>query len=537
MKEAQMAFPELFDTTKALGPASDRRVQFSAVDDLLRYMDRLGIARALVYLDEARTFHPALGNRWLLERLVDAQAACGRLFPAAVVAPDLRYDRSGLSELKAALAAGTLRALRYFVGGQWDLAFLEPVMAELMPWQPVLFLDAQAMPSYREIVGFAETFPALPMVALQGMWGAEYQLLDLLERCPNFHIDTSWMHSDETLEYVVETFGAHRILFGAGPDAFNGAAIAALAHARVSAEDRAAIAGGNLARLLGLDELPPTGITPLASPNPEKSLWNLFLRGAPLAVDIVDAHAHPTATGSWFRVEREPDAFAARARHEMARLGIDTLCQAGVRACLGDSLADHETNERLYSDGSGQFYGYVACNPFLIDDLRQRFDDYFSRDYYIGFKLLNDYWRVPVTDPRFKPVWDYANAHRLPILLHTWMGSCDDPAMLRDIASVYPEATFILGHSGGSDHGSAVALAEANPNVYLEWCGTFCSQQRWEEIVARVGAGRILYGSDFVTHNMSWELGRLLSLDLPDEQLVPILGGNMRRILARRRRG
>ena len=33
-------------------------------------------------------------------------------------------------------------------------------------------------------------------------------------------------------------------------------------------------------------------------------------------------------------------------------------------------------------------------------------------------------------------------------------------------------------------------------------------------------------------HDFNWELGRLLSLDVPDKVLIPILGGNMRRILA-----
>jgi hypothetical protein len=36
-------------------------------------------------------------------------------------------------------------------------------------------------------------------------------------------------------------------------------------------------------------------------------------------------------------------------------------------------------------------------------------------------------------------------------------------------------------------------------------------------------------------HGIDWELGRLLSLDVADEVLVPILGANMRRILTRRR--
>ena len=32
-------------------------------------------------------------------------------------------------------------------------------------------------------------------------------------------------------------------------------------------------------------------------------------------------------------------------------------------------------------------------------------------------------------------------------------------------------------------------------------------------------------------HEIAWELGRLLSADIPDEQLIAILGGNAKRIL------
>lgn len=106
--------------------------------------------------------------------------------------------------------------------------------------------------------------------------------------------------------------------------------------------------------------------------------------------------------------------------------------------------------------------------------------------------------------------------------------------MLSEIAPRYPNASFILGHSGGCDHRSAIQLAKDNPNVYLEWCGSFCSQERWEPIIKEVGASRVLYGSDAMPHNMDWELGRLLSLDLPDTELIPVLGSNMRAILARR---
>jgi len=134
-------------------------------------------------------------------------------------------------------------------------------------------------------------------------------------------------------------------------------------------------------------------------------------------------------------------------------------------------------------------------------------------------------------------MWEYADAHRLPILIHTRASPYDAPKVLTDIAPAYPRATFLLGHSGGSDLAAAVTLAEENPNVYLEWCGSWCDSVPWQDVLARLGPKRLVFGTDAVFLNPAWELGRLLSQDIPDEQLVPILGGNMRDILARRKLG
>jgi len=307
-----------------------------------------------------------------------------------------------------------------------------------------------------------------------------------------------------------------------------------LVHAEISDAEKQLVAHDNLTRLLGLNNLAPTGITPLSQPRADKPLWNAYLRGEKLTIDVVDAHGHPTALSRWLREDSDPDAHAARVLGQMDRIGVDLMCMADVRALFGDATAALDDSEARLSAFPGRFVGYVGFNPFQAERVTARFDDYFSRDYYVGFKLLNDYWGVPITDERFTPMWQYAHAHRLPILMHTWIGPNNDPAMLTEIAPEYSEASFILGHSGGTNHRSAIALARDNPNVYLEWCGSFCSVQRWEEIIPQVGTDRVLFGSDAVPHSLDWELSRLLSLDLPDEQLVPMLGGNMRKILARR---
>lgn len=169
------------------------------------------------------------------------------------------------------------------------------------------------------------------------------------------------------------------------------------------------------------------------------------------------------------------------------------------------------------------------------EKLVPRLDDFFSRPFYVGFKLLNDYWRIPVTDRRLQPMWEYADGHRLAVLLHTWEGEYDAPSMLRDIVWRYPNAIFLLGHSGAGDRPDAEALAQENQNVYLEWCGSFTNPADWRETLERLGNRRLLYGSDAMGHHPAWEMGRFVSLGVPDEALLPILGDNMRGILARRR--
>ena len=72
-----------------------------------------------------------------------------------------------------------------------------------------------------------------------------------MERYDNFAVDTSRYELDGGIESIVETYGPERLLFGTQfPETPPGAALLTLLHADISDEDRALIAGGNLARML-----------------------------------------------------------------------------------------------------------------------------------------------------------------------------------------------------------------------------------------------------------------------------------------------
>lgn len=150
----------------------------------------------------------------------------------------------------------------------------------------------------------------------------------------------------------------------------------------------------------------------------------------------------------------------------------------------------------------------LRYKPVLFVDIRdgteyedlRTFAETFPRN-----PILCGYWGIPVTDPRFEPAYRYANRHRLPILFHTWDGPYDQPGLLKDIVKRHPQAIFVLGHAGGGDGGrrDAEELARAHRNVYLEWCGSFCSRIPWEETLARVGERQVVFGTDGLFHDFA----------------------------------
>ena len=276
-----------------------------------------------------------------------------------------------------------------------------------------------------------------------------------------------------------------RLIFGAGYKSNNGASIASLSHAEISPVHAQAIAHGNLERLLRI-ESPLSGSRPVVGDR----LWHRLLRRERLGPKIIDAHAHLSRTPTGWDDRTDFDAHARHALRYMDGMGVDTMLMADTviegNVDLQGSLGGKTYTEEHLSQYGARFRGYfcgLAFKPEYADKLVPRLDQFFSRPYYVGFKMLNDYWHIPVTDPCFVPMWEYADAHRLPILVHTWESVYNAPKMLKDIAPRYPNATFLLGHSGSKDRPDAEKLAQNNPNVFLEWCGSFVNPRtgvrRW----------------------------------------------------------
>ena len=528
-----MEHSKFIDVNAFFGKSSTGISEFPTIQNRLDFMNRLGISLSLVWNTESIQNHALSSNQKLIDEIALIPEAKGRIIPALTVSGLMTYERNGIKELKHQMIEGKTRALRFVsVFKRLTLCQLEPVIREIAKLKPFIILRHDET-SISDILDFTAMFPEIPVVLTEVMWGPCIVVFDLMRRRENILMDNSWLHSYGGVEQVVEHFGVERLVFGTGHKSHGGAAIAQLARADITAEARQLITYGNLQRLLGLKS---KAIVPVQSTGKTiDSLWGRCLAGKKLGVDIVDAHFHIGPSGGYVLKEQKESSQIEPALKTMDSLGIKTVLVSGIQALMGEATAGNERLENILLPYEKRFKGYLGFNPFYGDALVNDFDKYFGGRFFVGFKTLCGYWGVKVNDSRFKPMWEYANHHRLPILNHTW--GKDDISQLKDVVKKYPHAHFLIGHSGGTEEGriEAEVLTMDNRNVYLEWCGSFCTPRSWEETLQRVRPEQVVFGTDAMAHEIYWELGRLLSLEVPDEILIQILGQNMRRILALRR--
>lgn len=513
--------PALFNVNGYFGCGNNSLPDFRNANELLGHMDRLGIDKALVW------HLPTGSDDEMLKEIACTPGAVQRLVPAMSISPDARQDSADYARIKEKVASGEVRAIRVLLAKYRNrLTPLEPLLEEIKQYKPVLLFDTRdplKIPAFNtdHLMDLADKFPQIPMVYLQCEWITLGDACDLMRYRDNIYLDTSWLHMDQAIEHLIKDFGVDRLLFGVGPRSHNGASLAALVHADISEEARELIAHGNLDKLLNLESTRPL----CEKPGAGNTLWDKLMRKEPIDIDIVDAHTH---IGS-----REE---ADRAVKVMDRLGIKMLVSVANQAIYSDPIPGNWELLKDTSPYANRFLGYVVYNGHYHDEITtERLDEYFANPFFVGFKILNFYWNIKITDPRFSGLWEYADKHSLPILIHTWNDEFDSPAMLTAIVQKYKHAKFILGHSGGEDEGrlDAEALAQQFPNVILEFCGTFPSVIRWEDTLKRVSIKQIVYGTDSMSHNMVWELGRILSAELTDGQIGQILGTNIRKVLER----
>ena len=245
---------------------------------------------------------------------------------------------------------------------------------------------------------------------------------------------------------------------------------------------------------------------------------------------IVDAHCH-LGVPSQFHV---PDAAPATILRLMDRLGIERAIAAPLAMLSGFEELGWQEGQRAHRESGGRILLYTVFNPQAPGSL-ERVRRSLGDPGVVGIKIHPAFHRCAADDDRWEPIWELAAAARLPILTHSWCASDYNPSqkyaqpgLFARYVRDFPEVTLILGHAGGRHEGhlAAAALARDHPSVYLDLAGDGYSLGLVEYLVAEVGAGRVLYGSDLTWIDPRTQLGMILDAGISEADKAQILRDN-----------
>ncbi len=252
---------------------------------------------------------------------------------------------------------------------------------------------------------------------------------------------------------------------------------------------------------------------------------------------VIDCHAHLThrSRATWEADDRKLIEAADK-------LGIDQLC-CSILTPRRPATADgfRECNQWT-ADGMrrfpGRVLGYCYVNPGYgreaLDEVRRCVGD----RGFIGIKLYNEY---TCTEPVVFPIVELAIDLGVPILQHASHSHyfvkdqprISDGGHLAELASRYPEAMLICAHiSGGGDWEWTIKALRHAPNVLLDTSGSVTDEGTVEMAVAVVGTDRVVFGCD---SSMTAGVGKIRGANLSAQDKQKILGGNMMRLLRRRK--
>jgi len=125
------------------------------------------------------------------------------------------------------------------------------------------------------------------------------------------------------------------------------------------------------------------------------------------------------------------------------------------------------------------------------------------------------------------PLLAAAEQRRLPVFCLEGMVPVPELAKL---AASHPRLPLILAGVSYRSHRTYAALLSTFPNVYLSTGNNYCVSGGLENLVARVGAERLLFGTGFPAAEAMAAITLLMYAALSDEQKALIGAGNLRRL-------
>ncbi len=241
---------------------------------------------------------------------------------------------------------------------------------------------------------------------------------------------------------------------------------------------------------------------------------------------IIDLHTHVDEIPAQHRFDPPEKLIPLLDEAGIERAAIMTYVDLpGADPAALDLIADAVAR---YPD---RLVGFVRLDPRRADEARLILDEAIVERGFRGLKLHPTTSLSHPSSEGTVALLERCVELGIPALFHCGDDPYTTPQAIEAGARRVPDCTVVMGHMGGYFHvDDAIAAAERQPNVLLE---TSAMPYPWKiaEAVARLGAQRVLFGSDGPGCNPALEVQKItmLGLDARDERLI--LGGNAAHLL------
>jgi predicted TIM-barrel fold metal-dependent hydrolase len=249
---------------------------------------------------------------------------------------------------------------------------------------------------------------------------------------------------------------------------------------------------------------------------------------------IIDVHSHAWDYPDHFSADFREQARRARAGVEVdlsvrfeeyaahAPEPVRTIVFGG-KARLSGLWVDDQYVARYASAHADRLIGFLSLDPTQPDweeELRYGHQELKLR----GIKLMPMYAGFRPDDPRLDPLWQYAQQHHLPVLLHTGTTfvaqaplECTLPRHLDPVATRFPDVPIIMAHLGHPYEGECIVTARKHPHLFADISALHYRPFQFYHslmLVQEYGVwDKILFGTDYPFTNVAATLAGLRGLN------------------------
>ncbi len=246
---------------------------------------------------------------------------------------------------------------------------------------------------------------------------------------------------------------------------------------------------------------------------------------------VIDGHTHFAGPGKGL-----PPCSVEEFLSVMDENGIDAVVTTPPYSSIGADRTYDDANAFLadaMERAPDRILGFIRVNPHLQEHALKSIEEGVRHQGFRGVKLhpRNEAFAINSEELAF-PIAELAARLRVPLLIHT--GEPDtygfaQPTLVGGLADAFPEVTLILGHMGKRLFEDAILVAKWFENIVLET--SFRSPREIARAVNRVGAERVVYGSDMPFGIPEIEMMKIRLCEISGEAKEKVLGENMARIL------